>query len=214
MQIQERLTAFAMLGATWVLWLLVCLSVFGMAVIIERLYMLFASRGNLSEMKTELLRWLGRNEYETAKQQLQSSGTFEGRIVAAGLDAASQGAAAVEERLASEAMLSRIQMEKNLAFLGTIGNNAPFIGLLGTVIGIIRAFHALNESAGQVNSKLMSEVGEALVATAVGILVALPAVAFFNLFQRMIKTRLGQADALGREVLAHLKSTQPTVASK
>ena len=50
----------------------------------------------------------------------------------------------------------------------------------------------------------MAEVGEALVATAIGILVALPAVAFFNAFQRVIKARLAQADALGRELIAHL----------
>ena len=95
-------------------------------------------------------------------------------------------------------------MEKRLTFLGTLGANAPFIGLLGTVIGIVRAFALLDQSAGKVTSGLMSEVGEALVATAIGILVALPAVAFFNVFQRVIKARLARADALGRELLAQL----------
>ena len=97
-------------------------------------------------------------------------------------------------------------MERNLAFLGTMGNNAPFVGLLGTVIGIIRAFHELNASTGRVSEGLMSEIGEALVATAIGLLVALPAVAAFNFFQRLIKTRATQADALGKEVLAFLES--------
>jgi biopolymer transport protein ExbB len=97
-------------------------------------------------------------------------------------------------------------MERNLAFLGTVGNNAPFVGLLGTVIGIIRAFQELNQSQGQVSAGLMAQIGEALVATAIGLLVALPAVAFFNLFQRVIKTRATRADALGREVLAYMKS--------
>jgi len=90
------------------------------------------------------------------------------------------------------------------AFLGTLGANAPFVGLLGTVIGIVRAFHLLDQSGGKVSSGLMSEVGGALVATAIGIIVALPAVAFFNGFQRVIKTRLSRADALGRELLAQL----------
>jgi biopolymer transport protein ExbB len=97
-------------------------------------------------------------------------------------------------------------MEKRLAFLGTLGNNAPFIGLLGTVIGIIRAFHELNDSAGKVTAGLMSEVGEALVATAIGILVALPAIAAFNYFQRIIKARLARAEALSRDVMAYLKA--------
>ena len=97
-------------------------------------------------------------------------------------------------------------MERNLAFLGTVGNNAPFVGLLGTVIGIIGAFKKLDESAGQVTAGLMAQIGEALVATAIGILVALPAVAFYNFFMRTIRNRLSRADALGRHVLAMLKA--------
>jgi biopolymer transport protein ExbB len=103
-------------------------------------------------------------------------------------------------------------MERNLAFLGTVGNNAPFVGLLGTVIGIIRSFHELNQSQGKLSDTLMSEVGEALVATAIGIVVAIPAVAFFNFFQRVIKQRLGQADALSHDLLAYLKSDKPSAA--
>jgi biopolymer transport protein ExbB len=77
---------------------------------------------------------------------------------------------------------------------------------LGTVIGIIRAFHQLNDAAGKVTSGLMADVGEALVATAIGILVALPAIAFFNAFQRVIKARLMRAEAFGKDVLALLKA--------
>ena len=86
-----------------------------------------------------------------------------------------------------------------------MGNNAPFIGLLGTVIGIVRAFRALEASASQVSAGLMAEIGEALIATAVGLLVALPAVAAFNAFQRVVRERLGQSDVLRHEVLSHLR---------
>jgi biopolymer transport protein ExbB len=74
---------------------------------------------------------------------------------------------------------------------------------LGTVIGIIGAFHQLDASAGRLSAGLMAEIGEALIATAVGLVVALPAVATFNLFQRIIRVRLSRASALGREVLAY-----------
>ena len=60
----------------------------------------------------------------------------------------------------------------------------------------------------------MSEVGEALVATAIGILVALPAIAFFNFFQRVIKGRLGRADAFGKEVLAVLKADEGSMRTR
>ena len=114
----------------------------------------------------------------------------------------------MEESLNGERLLAKSRMERNLAFLGTVGNNAPFVGLLGTVIGIIRAFQALNESQGQVSTGLMAEIGEALVATAIGLLVALPAVAAYNTFQRIIRGRLVWADSMGRDVLEYMKASK------
>ena len=105
-----------------------------------------------------------------------------------------------------EQQVARLTMERNLAFLGTLGNNAPFIGLLGTVIGIVRAFRELSRAKGQMSTALMAEIGEALIATAVGLLVALPAIALFNIFQRSIRARSSRAEALSGEVLAYLKS--------
>lgn len=206
MDIQERLTAFAMLGAEWVMWLLVVLSVVVVAIVLERAYYLIASRDDVEGLKRDLLKRLGAGEIDAARKGLAASKSFEARIALAGLDSLDDGAAAAEERMAGESGLARLAMERNLAFVGTVGNNAPFVGLLGTVIGIIRAFHELDQSGGQVSAGLMSEIGEALVATAIGLLVALPAVAFFNLFMRMIRARLARGEALSHEVLAFLKS--------
>jgi biopolymer transport protein ExbB/TolQ len=206
MDIQERLTAFAMLGAEWVMWLLVILSIFVVAIVLERAYYLIATRDDLVSLRNELIKKLRGGDVEGARRRLKASKSFEARIALAGLDASEDGAASAEERMAAESGLSRLAMERNLAFIGTVGNNAPFVGLLGTVIGVIRAFHELDQSGGTVSAGLMAEVGEALVATAIGLLVALPAVAFFNLFVRMIKARLSRGSALASEVLAHLKS--------
>lgn len=206
MDIQERLTAFAMLGAEWVMWLLVILSVVVVAIVLERAYYLLTTRDDVASLKAALLKLLRANDLEGAKKRLKASKSFEARIALAGLDAADDGSASAEERMEGESALSKLAMERNLAFVGTVGNNAPFVGLLGTVIGIIRAFHELDASQGQVSAGLMSEIGEALVATAIGLLVAIPAVAFFNLFLRMIKARVARGYALGRDVLAHLKS--------
>lgn len=206
MDIQERLTAFAMLGATWVMWLLVALSIVGVAIVLERLYFMIATRDDLASLRAELIKRLRGGDVTGAKKRLGVSKSFEARIALAGLDLSDEGAESAEERMSGEAGLAKLAMERNLAFLGTVGNNAPFVGLLGTVIGVIRAFHELDATGGQVSAGLMREIGEALVATAIGLIVALPAVAFFNLFQRMIRARLARGDALGREVLAHLKS--------
>ncbi len=203
MEIERALNAFAMMGATWILWLLVALSVAAFAVIVERAACLMASRDDLPRLQRELRKYLETGSLDEARRRLEESRSFEARIVAAGL--AARGPGAAEERMAGESQLARLEMERSLMYLGTLGSNAPFIGLLGTVIGVIGAFHQLGGGVGQVSAGLMAEVGEALVATAVGLLVALPAVAAYNLFHRIIKTRLGRADAIGRDVLAFFK---------
>jgi biopolymer transport protein ExbB len=206
MDIQTKLTGFAMMGATWVMWLLVGLSVGGLVVALDRAIYFLRTSDNVRRLKAEILNFLKHGQVGEARARLAESRAFEARIVAAALESPEDGAASAEERIAAATQGAKIRMERRLAFLGTLGSNAPFIGLLGTVIGIIRAFAELNNAAGKVTAGLMSEVGEALVATAIGILVALPAIAFFNAFQRVIKTRLARADGFGREVMAVLKS--------
>jgi biopolymer transport protein ExbB/TolQ len=189
-----------------VMWVLVGLSVGGLAVAIDRAVYLIRTSDNVRRLKREILVFLQRGQLDAARRRLAESRSFEARIVASTLESPEDGAASAEERMAGATQVAKIQMERRLAFLGTLGANAPFIGLLGTVIGIIRAFAELNGAAGRVTSALMTEVGEALVATAIGIMVALPAIAFFNGFQRVIKTRLSRAEGFGREVMAYLKS--------
>ena len=96
--------------------------------------------------------------------------------------------------MAGAAALQRMKLERRLAYLGTLGNNAPFIGLFGTVIGVIGAFDELGggQDAGARRAAagaaaVMASIAEALVATAVGLAVAIPAVAAYNYFQRLIK---------------------------
>jgi biopolymer transport protein ExbB len=214
MDIQERLTAFAMLGATWVMWLLIGLSVISIAIILERIYFFAATRDNIDKLRSDLLNSLRSGKVAEAHKRMQQSRSFEAMLATAALESSSDGAEAATERVQGEQHIARLHMERNLAFLGTVGANAPFVGLLGTVIGIIRAFHSLDESQGKITAGLMADVGEALVATAIGILVALPAVAAFNYFQRLIKARLARGSALGSHVISHLLSTRHTAQSE
>jgi biopolymer transport protein ExbB len=212
MDIQERLTAFAMLGATWVMWLLIGLSVVSIGIVLERAYYYLASSDDFRRLREDLLVLIRKGDLKGASSRIEKSRSFEAKVLSAGLDLSDRGPEAAAEGMAGAAQVAKLNMERNLAFLGTVGNNAPFVGLLGTVIGIIRSFHELNQSQGKLSDTLMSEVGEALVATAIGIVVAIPAVAFFNFFQRVIKQRLGQADALSHDLLAYLKSDKPSAA--
>ena len=104
----------------------------------------------------------------------------------------------------------RVHYERGLAFLGTLGSNAPFVGLFGTVLGIVRAFHDLSTSAAMGSQAVMAGIAEALVATAVGLLVAIPAVVAYNVFKGMVKDAVTNTDGLTRVLMAELKSAGKT----
>jgi biopolymer transport protein ExbB len=96
----------------------------------------------------------------------------------------------------------RQSLERGMTFLATIGSNAPFVGLFGTVLGIIQAFGQLSTQQSG-SASVMAAISEALVATAVGLLVAIPAVVAFNIFQRRIREILVPCEILRDEFLAH-----------
>lgn len=201
MKIDNVFQGLVGLGATWVLWMLVGLSVLAVGVILERVVFFLSTKAKTESLRLMLSRALARGDVALARRKFDESPSLEARVVGAALCASS--AQEAEERMNAESQSQRLRAEKSLAFLGTLGNNAPFVGLLGTVVGIIGAFHQLDASGGQLTTGLMSEIGEALVATAVGLVVALPAVAAFNTFQRVIHVRLCQGEVLGREVVAY-----------
>jgi biopolymer transport protein ExbB len=113
------------------------------------------------------------------------------------------GAQACAEAMQSVKARMRPALDANLATLATIGSNAPFVGLLGTVLGIIKAAHEFNAAAAQNSPNVvMAGVFEALVATAVGLFVAIPAVVAYNLFQRRVRKRMAHVDSLAHLILA------------
>lgn len=201
-------------GAAWVLWLLFGLSAVSLAIAIERAWELRRSRGDVTQLVPSLRRSLQGGREQASKLLAESHGV-EARVVAAGLSEAALGAAAAEEAMAAAMGLERRRLEKRLLFLGTVGNNAPFVGLLGTVIGVVGAFQelgkpqALSSTVGGAGSlapeRVMGTIAEALVATAVGLVVAIPAVAVFNYFQGRVSAVLADAETLGHVLLAHLR---------
>ena len=116
----------------------------------------------------------------------------------------------------SEASINS-QLNAGLAFLGTVGATAPFIGLFGTVVGIYRALLAIG-AAGQASiDKVAGPVGEALIMTALGLVVAVPAVLSYNWLQRRNKSIQEDLSAFSNDVLGFLASggaVRPTVAAR
>src|SRR5262249_16978265 len=153
----------------------------------------------------ELNRRLAAGETDGARELLRGRKGIEAQVALEGLTHLGSGADAAAEAMNSMRTRERLQLERNLAILGTLGNNAPFIGLFGTVLGIIKAFHDLSMNQGGGAGVVMSGISEALVATAIGLLVAIPAVIAFNYFQRRVRTRLAGADELAHRILASLR---------
>jgi biopolymer transport protein ExbB len=205
--IANRLLALTNLGAEWVLWLLLALSVASVGVMIERAAFFLARRLRDAD---EVQRRLLDGELAGAARTVEGREGLEADVVRAVAAHAAKGPQAVREVVAATLERGRLDYERRLAFLGTLGNNAPFIGLFGTVLGIIRAFFDLarNPSAGGAGT-VMAGISEALIATAVGLFVALPAVVAFNQFQRSLRRSTQRATALGHAAVAHLEARPP-----
>ncbi len=193
-------------SAEWVIWLLAILSVLSLAVIFERLVFFSGHRLTHSGHISELLL---QGDFEAVQRALQGKRGLEAEVIRQGIAASSQGPDTVEQVIAKVMARERPQYERFLSFLGTLGNNAPFVGLFGTVLGIIKAFHdlgAANTKAAAIQQTVMSGISEALVATAVGLAVAIPAVVAFNGFNRWLKTLLARTQAHGYALVGFLRA--------
>lgn len=102
---------------------------------------------------------------------------------------------ALERLLEAREIEERHELEKGLGILGTVGSNAPFVGLTGTVLGILAAFQQLG-AAGQAGPQVMGAIAAALVATAAGLLVAIPAVVLHNILHARVSWVLEESRQL------------------
>jgi biopolymer transport protein ExbB len=193
-------------GAGWVLWLLVGLSLLVVVIGLER-WLYYRRRSGNTRAHAAVLEAHLRSGARSAPAWPEGGRALAARVVDAGLAMADEGEVAATQAMQSRIALERELLETRLTILGTIGNNAPFVGLLGTVIGVVHAFAELGRAAAagqQQSATVMAGIAEALVATAVGLCVAIPAVAVYNAFQRRIASLTASTEVLSRLLLAHL----------
>ncbi len=203
--LEEQMLAFALLGAEWVLWLLVVLSVVVLAVSVERLIYSVLNRSPAGDFQSALGSYLEDGDIDGLHGKLDGMKGMEARVLASGADAARHGGApAAEEAMAGTLKYERVKLERGLIIIGTTGSNAPFLGLFGTVLGIIQAFNDLSLENAEAAGSVMAGISEALVATAVGLLVAIPAVVLYNYFSRRNKDQLARLESLGHLMLSRI----------
>ena len=197
--------ALTLFGSAWVLYLLLGLSVLSVTVMLERA--VYFARRRMGHTFEELVQLCQKGDLKGA-QALAGSDAMEAEVVRVAAELAPEGQDAMEKAIASTIDRRRLQYEQWLFVLGTLGNNAPFIGLFGTVLGIIKAFADLavvqKTGGGAAASSVMSGISEALVATATGLFVAIPAVIAYNIFLRLLKRVVGRSNALSNAIAAGL----------
>ena len=198
------LKTLALTGGDWVIWGLLLCSILAVGIMIERGILIRREEKHFRALRATLLKNLDADPRSLEKTLKAHKGATS-RILQAGFSQAVHGAAGVEDLLVAASLEERGLLEHRLLILGTLGNNAPFIGLFGTVLGVIKAFHDLAEAtAGP--EVVMKGLSEALIATAVGLFVAIPCVVGFNLFSKKVKDLLAGTESLSRIMLAHIRS--------
>ncbi len=194
--------------AEWVLWVLIALSFASVAVMTERFVFYRKHAIDASAVRSKLAALLAEGDLQGAADYLSGFDSLETNTVLFGLRDYARGPEAVEDLLQAAGRKERARYELRLNFLATVASNAPFIGLFGTVLGIIRAFKDLSSNMAEASSAVMGGIAEALIATAVGLLVAIPAVVAFNMLKARVKHIADDGNLLAATLLASLKSAE------
>jgi biopolymer transport protein ExbB len=202
----ERIFAFAQIADKGLLWILLAMSVVSFGIILERFFYLGRVSRHSADVRKQIRAALHSHSVEDIEVIPKNPDTIEGRALGYAMkhikDSGSKG---LEEAFNSFAISERPELERFLNFLATVGSNAPYIGLLGTVLGIMKAFNDLSQSSEAGQQTVMAGISMALVATAAGLFVAIPAVVSYNYFQRQVRGVLQGLDALKELCLAYAR---------
>lgn len=202
----DKFFAIAQVSHEVTLWLLVILSVLSLAFILERFFTLSRVRRESQKVQERVREVLQSNNLSELEEMSRDKQALESRALAYGLrHVREKGVNGLEEIFSSFAAIERPALDRHLGFLATVGSNAPFIGLLGTVFGVMDAFQALADSQGDTKA-VMIGISKALVATAVGLMVAIPAVIAYNYFQKQVKGIMLNLQSVKDLCLAYAKS--------
>ncbi len=192
--ITAQISMFAFYAARAILFFLFFLSFLTVGFFIERL--IFFAKHFMKD-NAEILQAI--EDADSLKQitdALKDSGSAEADVVMKGLDKGTASNHEFEKKVGAYLKLEREKWERFSLFLGSVGSNAPFIGLLGTVLGILKSFADLAGSTQGGQQAVMSGISEALVVTAVGLAVAIPAIVFFNICKSRVKRSVTSVESI------------------
>ncbi len=202
----DNFFAMAQVAHEVTLWLLIVLSILSLAFILERLFSLTKVKNESARIADRLRDLMQSNSLNELEELGKNKNSLEGRALSYGLRHVHEhGVGGLEELFSAYALNERPRLERYLAFLATVGANAPFIGLLGTVFGIMDAFRGMAQSQGDATAVMLG-ISKALTATAIGLIVAIPAVIAYNYFQKQVKGILQNLESVKELCLAYAKT--------
>ena len=174
-------------AAGWPIWPLLIASVIALALIIERLYSLRASKILPAGLLQSVLSTIRQGGYDTARLQTLEESSPLGRVLAAGLRNQNASREIMREAIEESGRMVTHQLERYLTTLGTIASIAPLLGLLGTLVGMIDIFGSQSPATGN-PQQLAQGISIALYNTAFGLLIAIPALIFWRHFRALVDT--------------------------
>lgn len=159
--------------------------------------------------RRDLVKKLRKHDLSAAKELTDAAkDSAYSRFSSFAIDHYREGHAGLEDLMDGKMISEKLSLERRLSILGTLGNNAPFIGLLGTVLGVVQAFHGLGTLGDSGVDVVMRSISSALLATAAGLAVAIPVVMANNYFIRKTKIVLENLNILSKEFLASYSHTK------
>jgi biopolymer transport protein TolQ len=207
--LSEKIFAVAHIADQAILWLLIFLSVISIGMIMERFFALAKVSSESKRIRHRVKLALQTHSLDDIETLSKNPDALEGRAIHFALKhIKSNGDKGLEEVFNAFALSEKPELERSLSFLATVGSNAPYIGLLGTVLGIMKAFNDLAQSSEAGQQTVMAGISLALVATAAGLFVAIPAVISYNYFQRQVKSILQNLDSVKELCLAYAKKNR------
>ena len=207
-ELVNRLLNSRLLQTDWVLWFLLLLLGICILVIAWKTVYFITNTRRAAELRKAVVALVAGGSVEDFESTLAEQEGVEASVMKHALRFRANGSDTVAQQMDIAVSSSKQRMEYGHTFLGTVGSNAPFVGLYGTVGGIIRAFRDLSSSSEAGISAVIAGIAEALVATAVGLLVAIPAVVAFNYLQRQVKKAVSSSEALNQQVLFRLRADE------
>ena len=202
----ERIFAIAHYVDQGVLYLLLMLCFLSLFMIMERWFSLKERVRRSKLVQKRIGEALKAQDFTLVETLSQEQGP-EAEVIRLGKEHFKRyGNSGVEEICRTVGMMEKPVLEKYLGFLATVGSNGPYIGLFGTVLGIMKSFNDMGAAGAGGNTSVMAGISSALIATAAGLMVAIPAVLAFNFFQRQVKSINGGFEACKEFVFLWEKS--------